>query len=89
MKRPQLKIDHSATPVTARTLPAPKTNRYAPAYSYGWSEHLRRGCSCWAEHEEALRQGWSQVAASADLDWEEAREAVRDGWEHVNPNRFH
>lgn len=58
--------------------------RFAPAYSYGWRERLRRQNTDWAAAEQELRSGWSSVVTAGELSWEEARGAVRAGWDHVS-----
>lgn len=58
--------------------------RYAPAYSYGWREHLRRGSSRFEDHEADLAAGWRFVVNEAGLSWDEVRGAVRAGWDHVS-----
>lgn len=64
-------------------------NPLAPAYSYGWSEHLCRGDASWQEIEPELRDGWSRKACNPGLSWDEVRDAVRDGWDHVTPPSRH
>lgn len=59
--------------------------RFAPAYSYGWREHLRRGAARWEDAEPALRAGWPEVVTEHPLSWDEVRGAVRAGWDHVSP----
>lgn len=58
--------------------------RFAPAYSYGWREHLRRGRARWEDYEAELAAGWRHVVNAGELSWEEVRGAVRAGWEHVS-----
>ena len=58
--------------------------RFAPAYSYGWRERLRRQNLDWQTAERELREGWSSVVKADELSWEEARGAVRAGWDHVS-----
>lgn len=58
--------------------------RYAPAYSYGWRERLRRGSAQWSENEPELKDGWRDVVNADKLSWEEVRGAVRAGWDHVS-----
>lgn len=64
-------------------------NPLAPAYSYGWSEHLKRRDAAWSDAEADLRAGWSTRACNPGLSWELVRDAVRDGWEHVTPPSKH
>ena len=61
--------------------------RYAPAYSYGWRERIRRGAVDWAETEPELERGWKHVVNHDVLTWQEVRGAVRAGWDHVSPRR--
>lgn len=59
--------------------------RYAPAFSYGWRERLRRGRQVrWDDTEGELRAGWREVVTCDRLSWDEVRGAVRAGWDHVS-----
>lgn len=58
--------------------------RFAPAYSYGWRECLRRGRGAFDDVEQDLRAGWREVIKAEEISWEEARGAVRAGWNHVS-----
>lgn len=80
MEHRRLQQDHAV---------AADCNPLAPAYSYGWSEHLIRGDAAWSEIEDELRAGWSTKACNPGLSWALVRDAVRDGWDHVTPPSKH
>ena len=85
MKQPRLMTIDEAKAAEIQQEPQITPCRFAPAYNYGWSQHLTRGDCRWDEVVDELRQGWIGLATNNGLSWEEACPAVRDGWDHVSP----